>query len=288
MALKAGLGPLGACRTHMVNSDSPEKLDVPALYAEFTALECISADPLHIALRVEKAPHEATTEMSLLLRLCMTKFRFGVLDDRPYFRCGRVAVGCISLDGAVAATVNHGTDRRVHHMAKGSAYIEQPYSDTVGFVWDVATLVHQYPNQMGRKKTGKGTTVLQSLIHTCTPHQLEYLANHGRFVHRNPDVGVPYGTTPNEAYHNEIKSMFRNIRVCSKAYVRTHAKIATLVKLIAGHLSALPTSRGQSQSSLLHHFCNQIERTALEFWPLIGQQFAKHREGGARTCSPVP
>ena len=50
-----------------------------------------------------------------------------------------------------------------------------------------------------------------SLAFATAPRQVEYLLNLSRCAARRPEVDVPYGTTRNEAAHNQLKSYFRNV-----------------------------------------------------------------------------
>ena len=164
--------------------------------------------PLHIVLRAKKASREHLPGMTVCVRRCLTKLKLGVADGQPYFRAGGRTPPHPTLARCMAALTQRGARRKVRMMGTGSAYIATPYRDIDGLVWGIAALARCHPQQL-RRKTGKRTTIRQTLAHACSPHELEYLANHGRFVAKNPDVGVPYGTTANEAYHRELKSMRR-------------------------------------------------------------------------------
>ena len=156
-------------------------------------------------------------------------------------------------------------------MKAGSRYLKKPYRNIDDLVADVAALRRLFSKEM-RRKTGQKVTVLGSLKNTTSPTSLEYLANHARFVARNPSVKVPNGTLPNEAYHMELKQLFRNIRRCRQTYARTHAKVATAVKLIGGHLSEAPFTKSDRQTTLLHLFCAKLEKNPLKFDPLLTVQ----------------
>ena len=49
------LGDQNSHRSLTINSDDPVKIDRPQLHCEFPNLLCVSADLLHVAMRVEKA-----------------------------------------------------------------------------------------------------------------------------------------------------------------------------------------------------------------------------------------
>ena len=148
-----------------------------------------------------------------------------------------------------------------------ASYKLKPYKSIDEFVADVAALVRHFPKMM-RRTTSKKTTVRSSLIHTTEGKSLEYLANFARFVSRNPSVKV-HDTTTNEAYHLELKGMFRNIRHCSSAYARTHAKIATAMKLVACFVQKSQRTKVERQANLLHQSCTELESLPLTFEPKI-------------------
>ena len=75
---------------------------------------------------------------------------------------------------------------------KRSGYESKPYDDIDGFVSDTTVLVKEFRTEMA--KNTWNTTVLGNLIWSTSNMQLEYLANHARFVKRNPDMYVINGT----------------------------------------------------------------------------------------------
>ena len=161
-------------------------------------------------------------------------------------------------------------------LADGSEYLQEPYSKIDDFVSDIATLVRCFPKEMKRK--ADKTTVEGSLVNLTSASSLVYFQNFARFVARNPCVTVPYGTTPNEAYHMELKSMFRNIRSCTRSYAKTHAKIATAVKLIGGSMAEGGRTKRESQTTLLHAFCARLEKSHIRFVPRLGEKTVSRKE----------
>ena len=125
--LLSALGPLGTAHTRMVDSDAPSTLDVAGLYEVFTALECVSADPLQIALRVEKASNEHLTDMTVCLRRPLAKLKLGVADGLPYFRAGGRTPPHPTLARCMIALTQRGARRKVRKLGKGSTNIATPY-----------------------------------------------------------------------------------------------------------------------------------------------------------------
>eukprot|EP00959_Pyramimonas_sp_CCMP1952_P146119 3059505-Pyramimonas_sp.AAC.1 len=70
------------------------------------------------------------------------------------------------------------------------------------------------------KTTSKKTTILGSLRYATSSKQLEYLLNLGRFIARNPDMEVMYGTTRNEALHMQLEAFFRNVFIQTERNAR--------------------------------------------------------------------
>jgi hypothetical protein len=232
-AILNALRPIGTTKTRMINSDSPVVLDQPELYEELSELECVSADLIHPALRIEKASGEKPTKLSLCLRRYLQKLRMGLADGHEYYRCGMDVPRHTTIREQLAKQSTIASTRRFARCSK-AGYEKKPYNDIDEFVADVATLVRKFPQQMQRKASKK-TTIKASLINSTSAQSLEYLANFGRFVSRNPAIKI-HDSTSNEAYHRELKGMFRNVRQCTPDYARTHAKVASAVKVVVGHM----------------------------------------------------
>ena len=93
--------------------------------------------------------------------------------------------------------------------------------------------------------------------------------NYARFVSRNPSCVVPYGTTSNEAFHNELKGFFTCVLTPTQRFVRTHARVVTLIKLLSLRLKSLDLSKKSRQSALLRDFCVALEDEPARFHPLF-------------------
>ena len=75
-----------------------------------------------------------------------------------------------------------------------------------------------------------------SLEFATSPTEVEYLLNISRYISRNPDVKVMYGTTRNEAFHNQLKAYYRNVMLQTGRNATLVASIVTAAKLVSGTL----------------------------------------------------
>ena len=79
----------------------------------------------------------------------------------------------------------------------------------------------------------------------------------------------PYGTTSNEAFHNEIKGFFRNVRFCIGRFAKSHAQIITAAKLIYNILKRQGYTTVRSQSDLLFHLSAFFKTESVIFDPRL-------------------
>ena len=241
----------GAMQVRMICSDAPISLEETALRAAFPRLQCLSKDPLHIALKVEQASGEKRTPLSNLIRRCIVKFSKGLDDGKPYYRGQRRRTDSQSLEDAMSS-LSDAAAARAMSAIKAEGYPERPYRNAVSFIKDIASLCHMFPREMG-KTTGKKTTVLGSLGYATSPAQLEYLLNLGRFIARNPGVQTMYGTTRNEAFHMQLKAFFRNVFIQTERNARAVSSVCTFAKLLAGWArKSLPLTERHQERELLH------------------------------------
>jgi hypothetical protein len=154
-------------------------------------------------------------------------------------------------------------------MDEGGTYADKAYKNIDELVIDIAALARMFPESM-RRSVGKGMTVRARLVQSTSAKSLEYLANYARFISRNLNIKVPYGTTKNEAFHEPFKASFRNLRQTSAKYVKTHARIVTVATLIAEDLHQSTFTKAMRKHSLMHEFCARLETNPLVFKPTIG------------------
>ena len=73
IALNSAVGDHRPRDTRLLLSDSPLNLDVPDINQDFGSLECIGSDPLHVALRLEKASNQKKNRLSKRVGPCMSE-----------------------------------------------------------------------------------------------------------------------------------------------------------------------------------------------------------------------
>ena len=87
------------------------------------------------------------------------------------------------------------TSRKSRKVPSDPGSPNQPYRSTNAFIRDVAAIcVVNVPTGILTKKVAKKTTVQGSLEHALSAQQIGYVLNYMRFIARNPDVKMPFGT----------------------------------------------------------------------------------------------
>lgn len=130
----------------------------------------------------------------------------------------------------------------------------------------------------------KKTTVYRSLDNATKPKELECLMNFIRFVARNPEVSVPYGTVSCEQMHNVLAGYFSDKTVCTARYATTMTELFTLKQLVTGHVrrSPIPGMADQDKARRIGHSIPQLDMVWI---PKIVSEAVPHE----RVCaSDVP
>ena len=166
-------------------------------------------------------------------------------------------------------------------------YASGSYSTGRQFVRDVAALCKTYPAEMTRRLP-KGGTVLASLSAATTPVALEYLMNGPRFFARNPNVPHGYGTTKNKAFHRQLKSFFRNITQQSGRNAQVVAGVATLAKLVAGHMSRAQVVREIREKDLIACVSTMLDATPPQIQPTLAHKSAQYSRVSVRQQTALP
>lgn len=266
-AIQEGIGEGGAALLRLLLSDEPVVLDTPALRAAFIYLRCVCKDPIHIALKIEKASGEKVTTFSLLIRKCVFKFRHGHDDGKAYYTKTVKLPRARSLaDVAAGMTLRQAKNHR--SAIEKDSYKETPYKSVGQFVQDEAAIVKLLPDAVRRKIEG-GTTVRASLEAATAPAQAEYLMNLSRFVARNPTLTVPYGTTKNEAFHNQLKGYFREVVHQTRRNAEYVARVATLAKLVAASVDSARLTREYYEADVLRAACRVLVSSPPTITPLL-------------------
>ena len=145
----------------LIYSDAPNKLDKDELFTIFEKLLCVGKDPIHVALKVEKAFGERKSKLSVRLRACMRKFAHGHDDFQLYFKHD-CAVPRVPKLHEVAGPMTQSTAIRRARALDQPDYATTPYRRPLDFVKDVAALTIVHASLM-RRRTGKTSTVRSSL-----------------------------------------------------------------------------------------------------------------------------
>jgi hypothetical protein len=243
-AINEGIGETRKGSVLGVCSDNPPEIDKPETFREYTNLECIIKDPVHVALKPEQAFGEKTVDMTALIRRCVVKFKQGFDDGAPYFTRAVGAVGPSTLPAIKAAMSIPVANRRINAISNPS-YPDQAYVIESAFVKDLAAIIIKYPGKASRIiPKSKKTTVYGSLVFATRPENLGYLFNHSRFIARHPDIKPFYGSSANEAFHLQFKGYFRNVFHQTGRNASLVCKAVTIAKLlIAKFLHDMPGSR---------------------------------------------
>ena len=209
-------------------TDNPVVVDVPETYDRLTELEGVAGDPLHIAMKMEEATNRR--QLSVDVRRCVRKFSQPSDDGQPYFRAGAQCPPLPKL-GDVIAELTQPMQKRIVDRIAAENYPGAPYASGLDFVKDIAALCVKHPTFM-KKKCGK-VRALAALEEACKPMKVQYLLNMSRFIARNPDTSVPYGSTGCEPVHGEITTHYNSGIVSqSERYAQVFGKIFTMKKLV--------------------------------------------------------
>ena len=267
-ALTIACGAGGTAQVRAVASDAPIGLDCQAFWDCFPGAQCIMKDPLHVPLRVEQATHEKRNPVSKLLRICCLKFASGTNDGKEYYRRGVPVARQSALPGVYERMTALNAQNLVD-IIKADHYAEQAYESAEDFVTDVAAILKVNPAYKDRRIKSKKTTIYKSLVFATTPPNLEYLMNLSRFVSRNPQIQVIYGTTRNEAFHYQFKCFFRNVFLQTARNAKVVCGIVTLAKLLAGWMRRTGTSTQLGEHELLLRATDLLMANPLTISPLL-------------------
>ena len=150
-------------------------------------------------------------------------------------------------------------------------FSKKGYRSAADHVKDVAALVILFPCEVKKKLAGKGKpAIIDSLRHATRPVLLEYLMNGSRFAARNANVKIMAGTTRNEAYHQQMKYMFRNVMHQTGRNAQNVSAVATLAKLMVSYISReWPLTVKHREHMLLLRAASMLMEKPLTFVPLL-------------------
>ena len=256
-----------AAGVKMVFSDRPEGIDDERWVATFPNLTCVAKDPLHPALAIEKPSREKPTAFSKKVRRCLAKFRIGTSDAAPFYRKGAQRMAVPTLSRCMNAMSVREAEAR-HREIIADGYDLTACSRGEDFLKDIAALCKVSPEAANVRIKGSAT-ILGSLAHTTRAQGLEYLMNCSRFVQRHPGEIVQYGTTGNEAFHNQLKAWFRNVFVQTARNAILVCSVACFSKLIASTLQRCDLTREYGEHELLTLASGFLRANNIEFQPAV-------------------
>ena len=173
-----------------------------------------------------------------------------------------------SLDDVISNMTRRTADR-LRKAIEHDSYPTKSYRRATDFLKDVAALCKVFPSEM-RKRTDKKTTIKGSLRYATRPVALEYLMNGSRFAARHPDIDVMAGTRRNEAYHLQLKFMFRNIMHQTSRNAEVVAGVASLIKLLAAYVqNGSDFTINHREHSLLNQIASSFMANPIKFRPLM-------------------
>ena len=246
----------------LIFSDDPVKLDDLATFS-LMPNAILAKDPIHIALKVEKASGGSRTPLSRCLRRILMKFIVPYDDQLGYASKG--STHGYSYDAwGIASAMSDATARRHFRRMESKGYSDTPYTEPMQFVTDIAALMKYYNDQMHRK-VAKKTIVRSSLQHATSELELGYLFNGPRFLSRNPVPHKPYGTTGVEALHGELANEFRCVKQQTKEYADAVLRVFILRKLLSALSDRLPLHRSYGQTERLRRVSNELKHSGLEW-----------------------
>ena len=97
-----------------------------------------------------------------------------------------------------------------------------------------------------------------------------------------------YGTTQNEAFHLQLKSFFRNITQQSGRNAQVVAGVATLAKLVAGHMSRAQVVREIREKDLIACVSTMLDATPPQIRPTLAHKGAQYSRVSTRQQTALP
>eukprot|EP00438_Fugacium_kawagutii_P027022 Skav232520 [mRNA] locus=scaffold1096:926666:934699:- [translate_table: standard] len=265
-------------------TDSPSPKLFRSLKETCPNLECLSLDPVHLAIVYEYAQWGKRSPGSRILRKVLNKFNQidGTLDESwmpwGHFFKGENPPNLTREEIRAREAILHG------NMSKPRAtrILDQLAGDTplyslMTFIEALAAICVCFPDEVSRKVTGSNKEVRKILWAATAPERAQWLLNNLRARHALPSWQrhlVPSGTASNEALHAEINSWSRSIRTVHQSTLRLKLDIMQHGKLLAHYVASYFPSLRQFQESILLARCLGSQMWADEAWA----QFCQGRE----------
>ena len=252
--------PRALMQIKYVSTDSPSS----KLYAELKKvcpnLECLSLDPVHLAIVYAYAQWGKRSAGSKVLRQVLNRVNqtdesLGSTPWGPFFH----GTSPPSLSGEEermrASILSHSLG-----VARSRAILDNvdpsaPMRCRITFIEALAAISKLFSHEVARKVTGTSKEVKRVLWSACAPDRLEWLFNGARARHgldSRSRALLPSGTASNEALHSQVNSWTKNIRSLHQSTLKLKLDVMHFGKLLTHHVaSCYPCVRQTTESVLL-------------------------------------
>lgn len=242
----------GLAQVRHVATDCPSAKLLAELRQIMPALQGLSLDPTHLAMKFEEAKGRIRTQSTSALRMLLRKF--SAIDSAihasawgPYF----TGDDRLSLTAPERALREHilsgGMPKKKAREILDRAKEQTVWLTRHDYIESLAALSSTFKDDVGKKLPKSGKKMCHLFWSSATPDNLEWLFNNLRFKHSltpSQQLLLPSGTTSNEALHAEINNWFRQIQAIHRSTLRLKLQVVVHAKLLS-HTAALynPTAR---------------------------------------------
>ena len=261
-ACKEILPAAARATTKYMGSDTPSSLEGLVKTADvFPELVAIFEDGMHLPFRIDDCFGGHRTAVGARVVSLHQKFR---VPRNGTFYHGEQASP--SEEGVWQPS--RGKNR--FKNLDWSIYVAKPYKKHQDYIDDLCALVLEFPSDMNRSNS-KGRTVEDILKSGASFEHYMYLLNGSIVLYHLPPSDrnkLAWGTTGNEALHNQIKAAERTTVQQHASRVATRMKAFSLCKMLAHNAAAYsPTTHQQQESDVISSIAGAVVR---EFFPPFG------------------
>jgi hypothetical protein len=264
------LSPIALAQVKFVASDSPSLKLFREIKAVCRHLQCISLDPVHLAIVYEYAQWGKKSAGSRVLRHLLKKCGQQGLSKSmdswgPFFSGLRPAALSREEEQARQKILDGSMSQARAKRILEALDANTPLLSRITFVETLAAICTCFPNEVSRRVTGTNKEVRKILWAAAAPDRMEWLFNNLRVRHAMTPAQralLPSGTSSNEALHAEINAWSRTNHALHQSTLRLKLQIMQFGKLVAHHAATcFPTIKQCSESVLL------ARCLASEDWP---------------------
>lgn len=262
--LKEGLAQAfpveGLEQVRHVATDCPSGKLLEELRLIMPALQGLSLDPTHLAMKFEEAKGKIRTQSTSALRMLLRKFSAvdGAIKDSvwgPFFT-GESRLSLTAPEKVLREHILSGEMPK----KKAGEILNRAMGQTVwltrhDYIESLAALSSAFRDDVAKKLPKSGKKLNHIFWSSVTPENVEWLFNNLRFKHSltpAQQLLLPSGTTSNEALHAEINNWFRQIQAIHRSTLRLKLQVVVHAKLLS-HTTALysPTARQMPAAHVL-------------------------------------